>query len=42
MYIDDDEWFTDVTEIVNFFHLCGCNPMACLHAIYGKADGVLD
>ena len=25
-----------------FFHLCGCNPMVCLHAIYGNAGGPLD
>ena len=25
-----------------FFYLCGCNPMTCLHAIYGNADGALD
>ena len=24
------------------FHLCGCNPMTCLHAIYGNAGGTLD
>ena len=25
-----------------FFHLCGGNPMACLHASYCNADGPLD
>jgi len=27
---------------LEFFHLCGCNPMDCLHAIYGDAGGPLD
>lgn len=30
MYIDDDEWFTDVTEIVNFF-------VSCEYRKYGAA-----
>lgn len=26
----------------NNFRLCGCNPMTCLHSIYGNAGGALD
>ena len=26
----------------NIFHLCGCSPMACLHASYCNADKPLD